>query len=536
MKCEKTILNKIFDKTDLNSCFPFSSKRIIKFLNAFQNIKIVPIAIIVFSLFYSGCFQSKNQDTVTTATYIVDAPYPEKSALCLTNSSDYASTFAMKVNNNFYVSEQEIVDQVRNMAGNNEDSLYFYAWEFICDKSVAAEAPIHKKRALTLTLFFNTLGSEQCGRRALYLNKLWNLLGYQTRRWDMGGTIVPEVYYDSAWHMLDPMHEVFYLNENNEIAGVEELMKKPELLPSPGKNQAKIKYSSLHDYKTPLLKTTHDNKVIVNDGIIFNGPDSMLLTLPPGAKLIFPGIFTKKINSHSRYFANCKLIIPADWEGRLPNGLMIAEITGQGIISIDNIEYQIGDKTLDSLFLKDERFIEEITIGPHTQPIEIIYIMNPIMCEIKKQNTITLCGKNIQGIKISSSNIPDSISVVKNLEKKYFFLKKQRYELLKSNFLSYSPCVNSASVATVAKLLHTMEAYYLCKYNNDKKDYISGVIQNIEAALNALPNAGSHDKLMVFINNLPAGYLELFYYDMEFSDKKAKEVFLKKMCAPLKAD
>jgi hypothetical protein len=234
-------MNKTFDKTKLNSFFLSSYTRITGFFNAFQNIKITSIAITVFSLFYTGCFQSKNQNATTTATYLIDAPYPEKSALCITNSSDNTATFAMKVNNNFYVSEQEIVEQVRKMAGNNKDSLYFYAWKFICDKSISAAPAIHKKRALPLTLFFNSLGSEQCGRRALYLNRLWNFLGYKTRRWDLEGTVVPEVYYKGSWHMLDPMHEVFYLNENNEIAGVEELMKKPELLPSPGKKQAKTK-------------------------------------------------------------------------------------------------------------------------------------------------------------------------------------------------------------------------------------------------------------------------------------------------------
>jgi hypothetical protein len=74
------------------------------------------------------------------------------------------------------------------------------------------------------TKFINVYGYGFCDDSAVNSECLFKRAGFSgARTWALSGHVVPEVYYDSAWHMLDPDLQVFYpKSDNMHIAGVED--------------------------------------------------------------------------------------------------------------------------------------------------------------------------------------------------------------------------------------------------------------------------------------------------------------------------
>ena len=69
-----------------------------------------------------------------------------------------------------------------------------------------------------------------CEQTAMTLAWLWSGAGYQTHLATMTFHTVPEIFYGSAWHMLDPDHRVFYRNPDGSIASVDQILRHPSLV------------------------------------------------------------------------------------------------------------------------------------------------------------------------------------------------------------------------------------------------------------------------------------------------------------------
>jgi len=87
-----------------------------------------------------------------------------------------------------------------------------------------------------------------CSQLAMTLASLWHAAGGDVRESDpavshvgvlrrypvrlavMAFHTVPEIYYDNAWHMLDPDHRVFYRNPDGSIASVAQIIANPSLV------------------------------------------------------------------------------------------------------------------------------------------------------------------------------------------------------------------------------------------------------------------------------------------------------------------
>lgn len=80
-------------------------------------------------------------------------------------------------------------------------------------------------------ILINGFGFGCCEQSAYVLAWIWQQEGYPVRLAALSGFhSVPEIFYDSAWHMLDPDHEVYYLKDDGNIAAVEELVANPDLV------------------------------------------------------------------------------------------------------------------------------------------------------------------------------------------------------------------------------------------------------------------------------------------------------------------
>ena len=71
-----------------------------------------------------------------------------------------------------------------------------------------------------------------CGEKAGIITNLAKQAKLTTRVVSLNEHIVPEVYYNNAWHMFDADKGIYFLNEDKEVAGVEDLVNQMDLVNS----------------------------------------------------------------------------------------------------------------------------------------------------------------------------------------------------------------------------------------------------------------------------------------------------------------
>lgn len=77
---------------------------------------------------------------------------------------------------------------------------------------------------------FNVYGYGFCDDSAKALTVLWLAAGLKARTWGLSGHVVPEVFYDGDWRLLDPDQQMRYRKEDGSVAGVEYLADHPEIV------------------------------------------------------------------------------------------------------------------------------------------------------------------------------------------------------------------------------------------------------------------------------------------------------------------
>ncbi len=158
-------------------------------------IKLLLFSFII--LAFSNQLISQKLTKPSTIMKTLKVQQPENSCISITNSSDTNATFSMKLNNKFFTTTNDITDEIRNLSGSNKDSLFFFAWKFMCDNYSDNPPLIKDYSSTTLMLYFNSVGSYDCGRQANVLYKIWNILGYKSRIWHFPTHNIPEVFYNN---------------------------------------------------------------------------------------------------------------------------------------------------------------------------------------------------------------------------------------------------------------------------------------------------------------------------------------------------
>lgn len=80
------------------------------------------------------------------------------------------------------------------------------------------------RRALNPVVFFNVFGHGICAYFACAQTALARAAGLEARVWEIKNHTVGEIFYDGAWHLLDPDCQIFYLHRDNRtIASIEQI-------------------------------------------------------------------------------------------------------------------------------------------------------------------------------------------------------------------------------------------------------------------------------------------------------------------------
>jgi hypothetical protein len=116
----------------------------------------------------------------------------------------------------------------------NDEQFAIGAWQYVVDRSFAycsAGSPFDAGGVTVdpIQILYG-YGFGCCNQVAEVLGWIWTAAGYQSRVAVMNFHTVPEIFYNGAWHMLDPDHRVIYRNADGSIASVAQILANTSLV------------------------------------------------------------------------------------------------------------------------------------------------------------------------------------------------------------------------------------------------------------------------------------------------------------------
>lgn len=178
--------------------------------------------------------------------------------------------------------------------------------------------------------YLNVYGYGFCDDSATNLMVLAERAGLKGRVWGLDGHVVPEVFFDGGWHVLDPDGEIYYLEDDGHtIAGVETLQKRPDLI---------RKYPSPYYTRTELvvgLYTTMENNR-VSDWYKDNSETThtMDFVLRPGESLLrgydhWGHYFSSRYLREPKKYGNGRFVFEPVWK---------ADVYQKGVTSVVGLQ------------------------------------------------------------------------------------------------------------------------------------------------------------------------------------------------------
>jgi hypothetical protein len=141
----------------------------------------------------------------------------------------------------------------------------------------------------------NVYGYGFCDDSAAAFCRLASEAGIRARSYGLSGHVVAEAFYDNAWHMFDPDHQVFYRNESEEVASVAELERNPQWIT----REPRDPIGSDTKIIAEIYSTRDNNRSYHADYV---APTVRRMVLSPGDQVVFD--FQRQAKVHRRTFRN----------------------------------------------------------------------------------------------------------------------------------------------------------------------------------------------------------------------------------------
>ena len=189
-------------------------------------------------------------------------------------------------------------------------------WQFLVDNRYH-DQPAHNDIELHDPVrYLNVYGYGFCDDSATNLMVLAEQAGLKGRVWGLDGHVVPEVFFDGDWHMLDPDGEIYYLEDDGHtIASVKTLETRPDLIrkyPSP--------YYTRTEMVVGLYTTTENNRVSDWYKQKSETKHTMDFALRPGESLLrsydhWGHYFSSRYLREPKKYGNGRFVFEPVWEG-----------------------------------------------------------------------------------------------------------------------------------------------------------------------------------------------------------------------------
>ncbi len=369
----------------------------------------------------------KHGDQVVSRSFRTNKP--SSSIIRIKNSGEEVSSFLLNVNNLSFSDSKELESTLIDY-GDSTEAIEKRAWRYVKDHAYFDQPLTDSTWIHDPGIFINSLGFGYCDDKASVLAFIWEKLGLYSRVWSLGGHVVPEVYVNDGWSMYDPEYEVYYQTNPNYVNGVEDLAKQPSIVRSGYLD--KMPCNNIHamwnrySYKTAKTYFTTENNLISD---WYSSPVEeypLIITIPPMGIFEFPGKFESTLISAKgdtiSSFANAKLTIPKGWSGNINIPLVIHSIKGKGELVIAGKKYMVGSKPLCSLINSRTEFVCDLNFNLIQEPIEIIYLVNPLIFGLIKENNIVAKGINTKTLDFSLALLHETEEI--RFPKRFHFPKE----------------------------------------------------------------------------------------------------------------
>ncbi|MCA9146600.1 MAG: transglutaminase domain-containing protein [Planctomycetales bacterium] len=120
-----------------------------------------------------------------------------------------------------------IVESITN-AEMTDEQRAVAIWKFLVDWRYHDYPAEERGEVHDPVKLINVYGYGFCDDSAAAFCALANQAGMKSRSYGLSGHVVAEAYFDDAWHMFDPDHEVVYRTDDGTIASVAQLEQHPE--------------------------------------------------------------------------------------------------------------------------------------------------------------------------------------------------------------------------------------------------------------------------------------------------------------------
>ncbi len=364
------------------------------------------------SLIWLGCNHQASDNGVRS--FNLNTSVPLRSAIKLVNEGTRTSSFTLCINKYKFSDLKGMISSISEIYPADTGPR-MAAWRFVKDYTYFDQPLTDKNWIHSPEILINSLGFGYCDDKASTLSYLWESMGYFSRVWNLSGHVVPEVFEGDTWKMYDPEYEVFYFNKDSTIASVNDLMLDPYLVRFGFKYKQPC--TNIHSLwnrfslKTARAYGTADDNTISDWYSEPIAEYQLLVTLPPQAILEFPGKYVpfllNYIGDTIAMYANARLTLPKGFSGKINIPLVLHAIKGSGTIVIDEKEYSLGSGELSDLINSREFFIYEFDLRDVSSPIEIIYLINPLLTQLTDENTIAIEGLNISNITAQIVELPE---------------------------------------------------------------------------------------------------------------------------------
>ncbi len=169
--------------------------------------------------------------------------------------------------------------------------------------------------------FLNVYGYGFCDDSAATFCELAKAAGIKSRIYGLSGHVVAEAYYNGAWHMFDPDHEVVYRTKDGKIASVADLERQPQIITATQTDPIGSRSQDIANLYTSS-QDNHPAEPVTKKSL------PLRPVLGPGDQLLFD--FTRRERIHRIRFPNTPL--PPSFA----NGTLLQKRRLSGMVSDEN--------------------------------------------------------------------------------------------------------------------------------------------------------------------------------------------------------
>lgn len=312
----------------------------------------------VIGLFF--CINSYSQVIIDTIIILDD-----KNSIIVRNSHATSAKFHISINDNFYVGEADIVNEINKIKEEQEPD-YIAAWRYVAQKTFHSEPLTFDNWQHIPTLFINSIGGGFCDDRASVLAAIWRILGYQSRVILLNGHVIPEVFVNNKWEMYDPDLYLYY-EKDGVVLSVNELVENPDVIRKKPIGRRFAKY----------YESTEDNSDETSF-FVKNERWTDMFFLPGFSELIIAR--TSPISVFVRLSHKSTGVLKTPFLPIYLKGAAKFMVNGQLITTSEGEEY----------FFKNDAPVKEINFHRTSDSLEIYYLVSPLMDVFEKHNEISL--------------------------------------------------------------------------------------------------------------------------------------------------